>query len=180
MSELGFHVQDQNIILRGQCDLSDFFFGAHGLAGAGHAQTEAVSVEQLPPIHHDAVPADGVLTIVESMALHNFLGSERDEYRRALGGQGAQRLDAPQPVGQHSVQTVPLLPAQRGKLAQVLAGNGKQRFGIIIQLFLGSRHVDEGNIDGSSVSRSGCVMSAVKPWGKRSTSSIVTQYVLPS
>ena len=145
MSEFGFHIQDQDIILRGQCDLSDFFFGTHGLAGAGHAQAKAVAVEQLPAIYHDAVPADGVLAIVESMGLHNFLGSERNEHCRAFGSQGAQCLDAPQAIGQHGVQAIPLLPTQGGKLAQVLTGNRKQRFGIIIQLLFGTCHVDKGD-----------------------------------
>ena len=145
MSEFGFHVQNQDVILRGQGDLSDFLFGTHGLAGAGYAQAEAVAVKQLSAIHHDTVLADSVLAIVESLGLHDFLGAERDEYRRALGGQGAQRLDAPQSIGQHGVQSIPLLPAQGGKLAQMLAGNGEQRLGVIIQLFLASRHVDKGD-----------------------------------
>lgn len=36
------------------------------------------------------------------------------------------------------------------------------------------------NMEGSSASRSGCVMRAVKPKGKSSTSSIVMRYFLPS
>ena len=145
MSELGFHVKNQDIILRGQGDLRDLLFGAHRFAGAGYAQAEAVAVEQLPTVHHDTVLTDGVLTVVHPLMLHNLLGVERNEYRRALGGQGAQCFDAPQSVGQHGVQTVPLLPAQRGKLAQVLTGNGEQRFGIIIQLLFGTCHMDEGD-----------------------------------
>ena len=111
MPELGFHVQNQDVILRRQGDLSDFLLGAHGLAGTGHAQTETVAVEQLPAIYHDAVLADGVLAVVHPLLLHDFLGAEWNEHRRALGGQGAQCFDAPQSIGQHGVQTVPLLPA---------------------------------------------------------------------
>ena len=43
-------------------------------------------------------------------------------------------MDFPQPVRQHRVQTVLLLPAQRGKLAQVLTCRGVERFGVAVEL----------------------------------------------
>ena len=43
-------------------------------------------------------------------------------------------MDFPQPVRQHRVQPVLLLPAQRGKLAQVLTRRGVERFGVAVEL----------------------------------------------
>jgi len=43
-------------------------------------------------------------------------------------------LDFPQPIRQHRVQSVFLLPAQRGKLAQVLTRRGVERFGVAVEL----------------------------------------------
>ena len=45
-------------------------------------------------------------------------------------------MDFPQPIGQYRVQPVFLLPAQRGKLAQVLARRGVERFGVAVELLL--------------------------------------------
>ena len=45
IAELRLRVENENVILGGERDLHDFFLGAHALAGAGHAQTEAVAVE---------------------------------------------------------------------------------------------------------------------------------------
>ena len=45
-------------------------------------------------------------------------------------------MDFPQTIRQHGVQTVLLLPAQRGKLAQVLTRRGVERFGVAVELLL--------------------------------------------
>ena len=45
-------------------------------------------------------------------------------------------MDFPQPVRQYRVQPVLLLPAQRGKLAQVLTRRGVERFGVAVELLL--------------------------------------------
>jgi len=45
-------------------------------------------------------------------------------------------LNFPQTVRQHRVQSVLLLPAQRGKLAQVLTRRRVERFGVAVELFL--------------------------------------------
>ena len=43
-------------------------------------------------------------------------------------------MDFAQPIGQHCVQSIFLLPAQRGKLAQVLTRRGVERFGVAVKL----------------------------------------------
>ena len=136
IAELRLRVEDEDVILGRERNLHNFFLGAHALAGTGHAQTEAVAVEQQPPICYDHVLADGVLPIVQTVRLHDFLCAERNQHGGAFGGKGSQGLDFPQPIGQHRVQPVFLLPAQRGKLAQVLTRRGVERFGITVQLFL--------------------------------------------
>ena len=45
-------------------------------------------------------------------------------------------MDFPQTIRQHGVQPVLLLPAQRGKLAQVLTRRGVERFGVAVELLL--------------------------------------------
>ena len=143
IAELTFRVENENVILGGKRDLHDFFLGAHTLAGAGNTQTETVAIQQQPPIRHDHVLADGVLPIVQTIRLHDFLCPERNQYGGAFGGKGSQGLDFPQPIGQHRVQPVFLLPAQRRKLAQVLARRGVERFGVAVQLFLAVSQMHE-------------------------------------
>lgn len=98
-------------ILGGECDLYQLLLGTHRLAGARHAQAEAVAVEQLGAVCHDHVLADRVLPVIDAARLQDFLGTERDQNGGALGGQRAQGLDAAQAVGQHGVEAVLLLPA---------------------------------------------------------------------
>ena len=136
IAELRLRVEDENVILGGKRDLHDFFLGAHALAGTGHAQTETVAVEQQAAIRHDHVLAHGVLTVVQAVRLHDFLCAERNQHGGAFGGERAQGLNFPQTVRQHRVQTVLLLPAQRGKLTQVLARRGVERFGVAVELLL--------------------------------------------
>ena len=136
IAELRLRVENENVILGGECNLHDFFLGAHALAGAGHAQTETVAVEQQATIRYDHVLADGVLPIIQTVRLHDFLCAERDQHGGAFGGQRAQGLDFSQTIRQHGVQPVLLLPAQRGKLAQVLAGCRVERFGVAVELLL--------------------------------------------
>ena len=145
VAELRLRVKNQDVILGGECDLYKFLLGGHRLAGAGHAQTEAVAIQQLGAVGHDHILADGVLAVINTARLQNFLGAERDQDGSALGGQGAQRLDAAQAVGQHGVEAVLLLPAQCRELAQVFAPHRLQRFGVAVELLLAVRHVDEGD-----------------------------------
>jgi len=134
IAELRLRVENENVILGGKRDLHDFFLGAHALAGTRNAQTETVAVEQQPPICHDHVLADGVLPVVQTIRLHDFLRTERDQHGGAFGGQRAQGLDFAQTIRQHRVQPIFLLPTQRGKLAQMLTRRGVERFGITVEL----------------------------------------------
>ena len=129
-------VKDEDVILGGKRNLHDFFLGAHALAGTGHAQTETVAVEQQAAIRYDHVLADGVLPIVQTVRLHDFLRPERNQHGGAFGGERAQGLDFSQTIRQHRVQTVLLLPAQRGKLAQVLTRRRVERFCVAVELLL--------------------------------------------
>ena len=143
IAELRLWVENENVILGGKRDLHNFFFGTHALAGAGHAETERVAVEQQAAIRYDHVLADGVLPIVQTVRLHDFLCAERNQHSGAFGGQGAQGLDFAQPVRQYRVQPVLLLPAQRGKLAQVLTRRGVERFGVAVELLFAVSQMHE-------------------------------------
>ena len=134
ITKFTLRVKDKNIVLGGKRNLHDFFLGAHALAGARHTQPKAVAIEQQAPICHDHVLAHGVLPVIQTVRLHNFLCAERNQHGGAFGGKGSQGLDFPQTVRQHRVQPVLLLPAQRGKLAQVLTRRGVERFGVAVEL----------------------------------------------
>ena len=134
IAELRLRVEDEDVILCRERNLHNFFLGAHALAGTGHAQTETVSVQQQAAVCHDHVLADGVLSVVQTIRLHNFLRAKRNQHGGAFGGKGSQGLDFPQTIRQHRVQPVLLLPAQRRKLAQVLAGCRVERFGVAVEL----------------------------------------------
>ena len=127
----------------GKRDLHDFFLGAHTLAGTRNAQTEAVAVEQQAAIRYDHVLADGVLPVVQTIRLHDFLRAKRNQHSGAFGGQRAQGLDFSQTIRQHRVQTVLLLPAQRRKLAQVPARRGVERFGVAVELLFAVSQMHE-------------------------------------
>ena len=136
-AEFGFGIQDENIVIGGQGDADDLLLGREGFAGAADAQTKAVPVEELAAVRHNHVLGNSVLPVVDAAALENLLGAEGNQHRSALGGQGTQGMDLPQPIGQNGVQTILLLPAQRAHLAQMLSGNGEDGFGIRVQLLLG-------------------------------------------
>ena len=52
-------------------------------------------------------------------------------------------MDFAQPIGQHRVQPIFLLPAQRGKLAQVLARRGVKRFSVAVELLFAVSQMHE-------------------------------------
>lgn len=52
---LRFRVDDDNVVIRGQCDLRDLALGGKGFAGAGDAKDEAVAVEQFFPVCQNEV-----------------------------------------------------------------------------------------------------------------------------
>ena len=118
-------------------DADDFFLCGEGFAGAGYAEAEAVAVEQLPPVCHNHVFTDSVLPIVDAAVLEDFLRPEGNQHRSAFGGEGSQRLNSPQAVGQSRVQPVLLLPAQDAHLAQMLSCRSEQGFRIAVQLLFG-------------------------------------------
>ena len=85
------------------------------------------------------------MPVVDAAGLKDLLRPEGDQHRGAFRGQGAQRGDPPQTVGQNRVQTVLLLPAEDAHLAQVLARCGEDCFGIAVQLLLGIGQMNHGH-----------------------------------
>ena len=68
------------------------------------------------------------------MPVANLLRLERHEHGEGFCGQRPQRVNAPQTERQRGDQAVLLLKAQFRQLAQVLARNGLERFGVAVQL----------------------------------------------
>ena len=73
----------------------------------------------------------------------DLLSLEGHEDGQGLGGEGAEGVDAAQAQGQHRHQAVRLLPAQRGELAQVLAGDGLEGLRVAVQLLLAVRQMHQ-------------------------------------
>ena len=138
-----FGVNDDNVVVRGQCDFRDLALGGKGFAGAGDAENEAIAVQKLLAVGQNKILGDGVLPVVDAVPVSNFLRLERHEHGEGFCGQRPQRVNAPQTKRQRSDQAVLLLKAQFRQLAQVLARNGLERFGVAVQLLFAVRQMHE-------------------------------------
>ena len=135
-----FGIADQNIVvgvIRMQHQEGDQLFGAEGFTSPRYAQQKGRLVQEVCLVAHDEVVGNGVLPKINTALVLDLLHFERNEYRKALGGQSAERIDFARPNGQRGVQAVKLLELQCGKLAHMLAGNGKNRLSIAVKLFFG-------------------------------------------
>ena len=133
---LRFRIDDDDIVLRGQRQRHHLLLGAEGFAGAGDTQNECVAVEKLPAVRYDKIFTDGVLPVVHTAPVPDLLGLKGHENSQRFRGQGAQCIDATQTQRQRRHQPVCLLPVQRRELAEVLAGNGLERFRVAVQFLL--------------------------------------------
>ena len=93
---LGFGVNDDNVIVCGQCDLRDLSLGGKGFAGAGDAENETVAVQKLFAVGQNKILGNGVLPVVDAVPVSNFLRLERHEYGEGFCRECPQRVDAPQ------------------------------------------------------------------------------------
>ena len=80
---------------------------------------EVLDASRLPDF-----PLDGPL----SAALEDLLGTEGNQHRSALCGQGTQSVDLSWSKRQRRMQTVHLLPPQSGQLTQIFPRNGFQGY----------------------------------------------------
>ena len=90
---------------------------------------------------------DGVLPEVNAALVLHLLHLKRHEHRKALGGEGAKRIDSPCADGKNGVQPVELLKFQNGKLAHMLSCHGKHRFSVAVELLFvvgGNDHRNNG------------------------------------
>ena len=140
---LRFGVNDNNIVVRGQCDFRNFPLGGKGFAGTGDTENEAIAVEQLLSVCKDEIFRNRVLSIVDAVPVADLLRLERHKHREGFCRECPQRVNAPQTERQRGDQTVLLLKAQFRQLAQVLARNGLERFGVAVQLLFAVRQMHE-------------------------------------
>ena len=135
-----FGIANQNIIVgivRVQHQKCNQLFGAEGFTGPRYAQQESRLIQKVCLVAHNEIVGNGVLSEVDAALVLNLLHFEGNEHRKALGGKGAERIDFARPNGQRGVQAVELLELQCGKLAHMLAGNGKNRLSIAVKLLFG-------------------------------------------
>ena len=110
--------------------------GCKALAGAGNAQDEAISIEQLFPVAKDQIVGHSIDPVVDTTFVPDLLAAERGHHRHRFCGQGAHHIDPPQTIGQTGVQPILLLPLQDANLAvAVRSGHRTDGFGILIQFF---------------------------------------------
>ena len=129
-----FRIADQHIIGGIENEKSDQLLGTERFARTGHAQQERRLVQKIRLVAHDEVVGDGVLSEVNAALVLHLLHLKGHKHRKALGGEGAKRIDPPCADGKNGVQPVELLEFQHGKLAHMLSCYGKHRFGIAVEL----------------------------------------------
>ena len=93
---LGFRVDDDNVVVRGQCDFRDLALGGKGFAGAGDAENEAVTVQKFLAVGKDEILGDGILPVVDAVSVTDLLRLERHEHGEGFCRECPQRVDAPQ------------------------------------------------------------------------------------
>ena len=99
---LGFGVDDDNVVIRGQRDLRDLALGRKGFAGAGDTENEAIAVQKLLAVGQNKILGDGVLPVVDAVPVSNFLRLERHKHREGFCRECPQRVNAPQAERQRS------------------------------------------------------------------------------
>ena len=129
-----FRIADQHIIGGVENEKSDQLLGAERFARTGHTQQERRLVQKIGLVAHDKVVRDGVLSEVNAALILHLLHLKGHEHRKTFGGEGAKRIDPPCADGKNGVQPVELLKFQNGKLAHMLSGHGKHRFGVAVEL----------------------------------------------
>ena len=93
---LGFRVDDDNVVIRGQRDLRDLALGRKGFAGAGDTENEAIAVQKLFPVCQNEVFGDRVLPVVDAVPVANLLRLERHKHREGFCRECPQCINAPQ------------------------------------------------------------------------------------
>ena len=93
---LGFRVNDDNIVIRGQRDLCDLSLGGKGFARAGNAKDEAIAVQKLLAICQNEILRNRVLPIVDAVPVTDLLCLERHKHSESFCRECPQRVDAPQ------------------------------------------------------------------------------------
>ena len=142
-----FRIADQHIIGGIENEKSDQLLGAERFARTGHAQQKRRLVQKICFVAHDEVVGDGVLSEINAALVLYLLHLKGHKHRKALSGEGTERIDPPCADGKNGVQPVELLEFQNGKLAHMLSCHGKHRFGIAVELLFvvgGNDHRNNG------------------------------------
>ena len=129
-----FRIADQHIIGGIENEKSDQLLGAERFARTGHAQQKRRLVQKICFVAHDEVVGDGVLSEINAALVLYLLHLKGHKHRKALSGEGTERIDPPCADGKNGVQPVELLEFQNGKLAHMLSCHGKHHFSIAVEL----------------------------------------------
>ena len=99
---LGFGVDDDNVVIRGQRDLRDLALGCKGFAGAGDAENEAVTVQKFLAVGKDEIFGERVLPVVDAVPVADLLCLERHKHSEGFCRECPQCINAPQTERQRS------------------------------------------------------------------------------
>ena len=138
---LPLRIEDQYVDAAPEQQRHDLQLAKEALARAADAQYAAVSVHQLPAVDEDHVLAHGAQAVIDAVLVDDLLRVEGHQRRRRIGGDGAERIDLPQPIWQRRIQPFQLLIPQRGEVVGELVSRGDQRPGVGVQLLPAVRHV---------------------------------------
>ena len=106
---LAFRVDDDNVIVRRQCDICNGVFHRYGLTGAGHAEIERMGRDQPLAVTNQEIFGNGIDSVVQTTGVLNLLRTERHENSAAFCRERPQSMDTPQAIREDSIQAVLLL-----------------------------------------------------------------------
>ena len=140
---LALRIDDDNVVVRRQCDVGNGVFHRYGLTGAGHTKIERMGRDQPLAVANQQVLGDSIDTVIQTAGVLNFLRPERHENGAALRGERPQSVDATQAIRQDGVQAVLLLVAENRETAELFLCDGLQGLRIRVKLLQAVRDMNE-------------------------------------
>ena len=131
-----FRVQNDNVIVCGQCNGNDKQFCEEGLTGTGNTKQHHGLVQQIIHVAKNQIVRNSILPKVNTTRFLDLLHLKRHEYRKALRGQRAESIDLSCADGKGCVQPIHLLVPQHRHLTHMVCSYLQQCIGICIQFCL--------------------------------------------
>ena len=147
---LGFRVADIHVVRGTEEHADDLGFTAHGLAGTGRTQLQAVGTPRPFSVQHNHVAGLGIDAVIHGVAAHEkLLCHERHEHGHAGSRQGTLDLDMVGPQRQAAHKALFLLVIQTDKGTVVFLRHTCGPKHIVLQLLpgVGGVHHQKGDLE---------------------------------